>query len=1108
MKKPLIVYKASAGSGKTFTLAVEYISLLVRDPECHRHILAVTFTNKATEEMKMRIISQLYGIAHRDPDSGNYLRAVMSKTGLDEQTIVSRAATALSYLIHHYSDFRIQTIDAFFQSVLRNLARELRLTANLRIDLNDQQVAEQAVDEMIEALDSSHDVLEWINDYIRKNIEDDKGWNVIKDIKSFSMNIFRDFYKRHAAELDTLTKNGRFFTEYIKDLRGRRDRIAQALNGKAGELLATLQRHGFDDKDYYKYGDKGSVWKYIHVQANQKGVEPLEIPTRVADFIDDPSRMVSPKAPGTLVTFATDTLIPLLNDYHETHRRNWCEYQSAVLTLRHLSQLRLLKAIADTVDEIDRETNRFQLSNTQTLLHELIADSDTPFIFEKMGAQLRHIMIDEFQDTSTIQWENFLVLLRNCLSQAGCHSLIVGDVKQSIYRWRSGDWRLLNNIEQQFTDDELETCPMSRNFRSEERIVRFNNTFFTEAVSRTVSELEADHINDSCQMSNAYREIEQEPNKQNGQGRISITLLPSEHYEETIMELLLETLDELAQRGEPLHEIAILARSNRDIQLIAEVISRERPTLRIVSDEAFRLDASLAVNTLIMALRVLENPDERLTQGILAKNYQQQILNSGLATTSLLMSESYEDLLPAGFLDQRAALLQLPMTELADRLYNLFQLEKLSGESAYVCTFMDYLNSFLQDHAASIHDFQTYWDDTLARKTIQSEEEGGIRILSIHKSKGLEFDHVIIPFCDWPLEQGGTIWCEQKTQDPFDKLPIIPIDFNKKKMAGTVYEPDYREEHLQNTVDNMNMLYVAFTRAGKSLTVTGKRMSDKRKKDKLTSSTSNNRSEIIEECLGLVAQKLEGSVLTGTDDKGPIHFEWGDYENGNETFQPEDSVTAASLTQFQEPHDAVRNPFTVTPTPCRVVLQSWPSPVEFRQSNKSRDFISGEDEQPSDRLRYIQLGNVLHELFSHIQTLDDIAPQLLELEHEGIIYNDDVTAEQLRQQLSAAFQDPQVADWFDRRWRVFNECTLLEPVEVVNPKTQAKSVEVVEHRPDRVITDGHQVIVIDFKFGKPRKIYTEQVQRYMEKLREMGYQDVKGYLWYVLRSHVEEVVPR
>ena len=208
MSKPLTVYKASAGSGKTFTLATEYIKLVVEDPQCYRNILAVTFTNKATEEMKMRILSQLYGIWKQLPDSEKYMQVICEKTGLSEAIVSERAGIALSNLLHNYNYFRVETIDTFFQGILRNLARELDLTANLRIGLNDTQVEELAVDQLIEDLSTTDVILQWLLKYIMENISDDKSWNVIGQIKTFGKTIFRDDYKKTGNQYYASPENG------------------------------------------------------------------------------------------------------------------------------------------------------------------------------------------------------------------------------------------------------------------------------------------------------------------------------------------------------------------------------------------------------------------------------------------------------------------------------------------------------------------------------------------------------------------------------------------------------------------------------------------------------------------------------------------------------------------------------------------------------------------------------------------------------------------------------------------------------------------------------------------------------------------------------------
>ena len=1081
---PLTVYKASAGSGKTFTLAIEYISLLVRNPESYKSILAVTFTNKATEEMKMRIISQLYGISRRLEDSKDYLQKVIEKTGLSEEKVIERASIALSLLVHNYNYFRVQTIDAFFQSVMRNLARELDLTPNLRIDLNDQQVEEMAVDELIDNLDRNPKVLNWVREYIANNIQDDRSWNIIGDIKKFGKNIFRDFYKKHADELDELMKNDQFFTEYTKTLRIRRDGVKNTIAEKAKAIIAKLQEHGLYDYDNFPYGKKGSVLQYINKVAGGS-FDGSPSSSRISDCISNPDKWASKKSgcKEQLIQLASDELCGMLQELEDCRMKGWRDYQSAVLTLRHLNQLRLLHAIAAIVDDITKNANRFQLSNTQTLLHQLMKDTDSPFVFEKIGAQLRHMMIDEFQDTSRIQWENFKVLLDNCMAQVQSHNLIVGDVKQSIYRWRAGDWRLLNDIDQEFSAGQMKEEPLKTNFRSYEKIIQFNNAFFQEAVNVTANELKNDGIDDYEDLCKAYKqdELEQRVRQQNGQGYISIKLFPSADYHDTVMNELLQTVDTLHQEGVDWKEMAILMRSNKEIEEVADLFMRERPDINIISDEAFRLDASLAVNILIDAFRLLTDPDDLLVKARLVKAYNQQVLENGKSDTELLVGNSLDSGLPDAFINGES-LRTMPLMDLADYCYELFQLHKLTEQSAYVCAFYDLLNNYLNDNVADISHFLTDWDETFHKNTIQSDEKNGIRIISIHKSKGLEFDHVIIPMCDWTLELGNTIWAEKKEESPYDQLPIIPVDFAKNSMMGTVYEQDYKEEHLQNVVDNMNLLYVAFTRASKSLIVTGRRMSKARLKDKTTSS---NRSEILEEALPALVEKLNGATMTGSkEEKAPIQFEWGDLH----------ATTQLVKTKKEQ---AKKNPFTAPMGMRNIQIRTYPTSVEFRQSNKSQEFVRGEDEAPTRSQSYIQLGNVLHALFSTIRTTADIEPKLKELELEGIIYDEHVTADSLREKLATALSDPRIKDWFSPRWTLYNECTIL--------MRDAESGEVKEHRPDRVMYHDGKTIVVDFKFGVPQREHWKQVGAYMSLLRQMGHEHVEGYLWYVLKNEIKEV---
>ena len=1094
MEKALTVYKASAGSGKTFTLASEYITLVVKNPQDYKKILAVTFTNKATQEMKTRILSQLYGIAHKLPDSQAYYEQVSEKTGFPEQTIRENAAEALSLLTHHYNEFRVQTIDAFFQSVLRNLARELNLTANLRIDLNDEQVEAQAVDELINSLEEGEEVLSWIRDYIDKNIEDDKGWNVIGQIKDFGKNIFKDFYKEHKAELDNRFREESFFDDFITDLRKRHAHTLKNLNDQAKQMLQKIREANVDDPSLFNNKSRG-IYPYI-VKLAKGTPSDNDAPNYVNTCIENatkwPAGSCSADKKATIIELASASLCNDLKLLEKYRIEGWKEYQSCNLVLKHLSQLRLLHAISEAVDEINKDTNRFMLSNTQSLLSTLMKDSDTPFVFEKMGAYLKHIMIDEFQDTSTIQWNNFRKLLDNCMAQIESHNLIVGDVKQSIYRWRQGDWKLLNNIEHNFSKEQIKIEPLDTNYRSEENIIRFNNAFFTQAVVQTVKELESDKIKGASQLIEAYKEIEQKPRKDNGKGCVRIKLFRydkaiSAEYKENILNELIDNVRQLLEHGYKQKDIAILARSKTVIPDIVDKFQSEFGTdVSLVSDEAFQLDASLAVNVIIAALRLLTHPDDKLTESKLVKLYQQQVMQTDKDNNALFVDGGNIELksfLPSGYVDKFESLLRLSLVDLVDEIYSLFNLGSLEGQSAYVCTFYDTLNEYLRDHPADIDDFIEEWEDTLSSNTIQSDEVDGIRLITIHKSKGLEYDNVLIPFCDWELEKtnGNTIWCPGDNKEkPYGDLPLIPIDFSKK-MIGTVFEDDYKEEHLQNTVDNMNLLYVAFTRAGKNLFITGKKASKSTFTKLQNGNTAIDRSQIIQLVIDDLANELDGATLDDAGDKEPISFEFGTLTDCEKRVKQEKST---------------ENPFELTPKTHKLKIETFPHPVSFRQSNKSHDFINGEDIDPSDTNRYIKVGNILHQLFSTILTEADIEPRLKELEQEGVIYNDEVTSRELQNKIANALKNEKVKDWFSSRWKLFNECTILD--------YDKESGDIYEHRPDRVMTDGKEIIVVDFKFGKPREEYHEQVQRYMSLLMRMGYEKVSGYIWYVVRN---EIVP-
>ena len=1073
MQKPLVVYKASAGSGKTFTLATEYIKLLVHNPLNYRSILAVTFTNKATEEMKMRILSQLYGIWKQLPDSDSYAQKVQEETNLPMETIRQRSGEALHLLLHNYTGFRVQTIDAFFQSVLRNLARELELTANLRVGLNGDQIEELAVDQLIDQLKHTDMMLQWLLHYIMDSIQEDKSWSnndekktsFIHEIKHFGKTIFRDYYKEHRNELnEKMTEEG-FLEQYTTTLRQIREDAKERMLTIASSYFDTLEQEGFIVTDI-KNGARGVSSYFQKIKNGQ--FDPSVLNATALKAMEAPENWYKKdhSRAEELHVLADQVLIPMLRYTEEEREKQWNLYQSAQLTLRHLNNLRLLHSIEQKVKDLHEEANIFLLGNTHHLLHALIQDQDSPFIFEKIGAQLRHVMIDEFQDTSTVQWQNFKVLMRECMSHAGSENLIVGDVKQSVYRWRSGDWRLLNNIDQQFSSEMMEIRPLQTNYRSERNIIAFNNAFFTAAARQEQEDLSERDPVGAQQLKDAYTDVcQQIPDHRESYGYVEIRLLPATNYRERTLEQLTETVGTLIEQGISPDKMAILVRTNDNITLIADYFAQQMPEINIVSDEAFRLDASVSVRLLIDALRLLTHPADLLTKAQLVKTYHREVLGEDSSDSFLLLRNiNPDDLLPASYIAHFDELLMLPLYELVERLYAIFELHRLKDQSAYICAFYDCLTEFTMENSTGIDAFIETWELELHQKTIQSDELHGIRILTIHKSKGLEYDHVLLPFCDWQMERGETIWCEP-SEEPFCELPVAPIDYSSK-MLGTIYEKDYLNEHLQLTVDNLNLLYVAFTRACKNLFVIGKRKA------------KAYRSAIIEKVLPEL--ELDGMVLEGVEDEqADIFFSYG-------------TLCVHQEKQQQHTENVFLQPFGQL----SLEIETFDSKIEFRQSNKSQQFVQANEEEEDQQQGYVKMGSILHHVFSTIRTVADIDVALRQLEQEGILYDDEITAAKVSSMLRKRLESPRVKEWFSDKWTLYNECSILY--------TDADG-HVCERRPDRVMSDGQRLVVVDFKFGHPRPEYQEQVREYMTLLQQMGHHQVEGYIWYVYSNQIESV---
>jgi len=1093
------IYKASAGSGKTWRLSVEYIKLLIKNPESYRHILAVTFTNKATTEMKERILHYLQLLS--DPGTGSenpVLKTLEKETGLSRQTIAARAEQALSLLLHDYSRFRVETIDSFFQSILRNLARELGLGSSMNIELEEDEILEEAVDLMIEKAGENDELLKWLQDYIEENLLEGRDRKIAPALKKFGETIFSESFQSREKELYRVLSDKSFLNDYREELFKLKAQANEKLKGMGQRFfeLIAQQGLGIDDLSNKNRGVAGYFLKLLN-EEYKIGI----FNATAQKALTDPEKWATAQHPRRteIIKLAESTLIPFLQECEAERPKLYSVYHSCDLSLKHIYKIGLLTDISLEVRAINREQNRFLLSDTAVLLKTLISDSDTSFVYEKAGTELKHIMIDEFQDTSRVQWSNFKPLIFEGLSK-NYDSLLVGDEKQAIYRWRNSDWRILGNLEKELAGTELQFNTLSSNFRSEQRIVQFNNALFKQASLLSTASLENKLGIDCPDLALAYKEIEQQCSRKDEKGWVKAVFVRDDNnYYRHSLEQVVKQVEYLQEQGITPDQICILIRYKKHIPEIAAYFAQYQTDhpgspfcYTIVSDEAFRLDASPAVQILIAALKMLANPDDKLAREELEQ------CRTRLLKTYGEEPDTFQGDLPAGFESQLNELIHIPLFELADLLIRLFDLGKIPAQESYLFSFMDKLQEFLEKNTSDLSSFLRYWEDHLSSTTLpRASSMSGIRIMSIHKAKGLQFHSLIVAFCDWPTEGNhrNLLWCHTDLQ-PFAALPLIPVNF-QQLMNVTIFKEDYREECVQQFVDNLNLLYVAFTRAEKNLIICSKAPGPN-KKDTEKNQEIKSVAELIYKILSDPAHPLFSphfKVENNEEDESIL--EGGEGRKKEETADTaDDPVGNTQVAGFEYGKictDSGEDENSRTEQDFAIEYRSFPRQTGFRQSNPSRDFVSG-GVRGEFHNNYIDRGKLLHKLFSRIKKQSDAPAAVRSLLNEGLI--DEEEQNKLLQYTQTALEHPRAKEWYSGNYRLYNECVIL--YEDAQHKLREK-------RPDRVIRQEDKMVVIDFKFGKALPKYRRQVARYMELLRRMGHKQVEGYLWYVDEQQVEQV---
>ena len=1089
----IIINKASAGSGKTYTLVKEYLIMLLgkkteggnyildKHPnDNHRYILAITFTNKATEEMKSRIVETLDVLAS-NPDESPYITDLTTMLGASKDDISKSAGIAERQMLEDYTNFNVCTIDTFFQKILRTFAYEVNLSSNYGVELNDEYVVELGVNNLKTRLHDesgkkNKSLSHWLWMFVQDSMKNGSSWDVFYKPKSKKTvdNSLYNFAKVLTNEV--VKKNSKQLFDFLADPKNIQA-FNMALNSGISNLIPKVKECVSNIYELLKGPDiKANNYFTKFLDALNNSANPFlikdldkKVEKKIADqsFVNKNSAKVNESA---------------ICLYLEQIRDYGTVYASYKKILDLTYQLGLLGDINASMQDFTNENNTILLSGTNDIVKRIIDGCETPFIYERIGMYLHNFLLDEFQDTSRMQWENLLPLVRNGLAN-GHDSLIIGDVKQSIYRFRNSDPQLLHSqLKVDFSNDSIKYNEgRSINWRSARNIVHWNNAFFR-------------FLSMALNMDEFYADVEQEVSPKNeklpGHVVVARREIPDKkkdtdgnndsktesndnsndndsNFKEWAIEKMIVDLQSLLARGFKQKDIAVLSNTNREGQLAISRIMKwniENPDkqMKVVSEESLLVISSPAVRIVVNILKMLDrceahNEDGREMPMVLRRFEANR--SEGMDT-----SEAFEDAIVSKDED---------IADYIDRLYETSksacldsvveqiiksQLSKQMTEenTPYLLAFLDSVVDFMSRYGSNIHHFLKWWDKVGPGLSISSPDNiDAIRVITIHKSKGLQFPCVLIPMFDWNFDQSSIEWIEtagfkEKLPKGVAIPPIVPVKRDNKR---TLFDNEFKKIARSNIMDSLNKTYVACTRAQYELIIY----------------TENNKE------LGLqLSQFLE--TCRNNNDIAPTPTENCDpdvvYELGKPMLRSD--IPALNCDDNALPDNLesrIMPPYSVVSDVDRWKLTSPDIIIDVRGTTR-------------------WVGEMLHKVMERVRTPKNLKKAFGRALHRGMITEEE--HDEYLALLSKRLADPRVADWFANDNRL-----MLERSVTIGGNGQK--------RPDRVVMKPNgEIIIVDYKFGDRSDDndtkYKRQVAGYKRAVCDaLGCRPgcVSGYVWYI-----------
>ena len=756
----LTIYRASAGAGKTHKLTGEYLTLLFSAAGAFRRILAVTFTNKATDEMKTRIVDELFILA--SGHTSDYLSALMAHYKLPETVVRRKARQILVEMLHDYSAFNISTIDRFFQQTMRAFTREIGLQGGYGIEMDQDMVLQQTIDDLLNELEKPEhkELLGWLIRFATDQIEQGGQWNLRREIMSLSREVFKESYKAFSNEVAGDIADKQSLEAYKETLYAIIRKVESEAKLLGEQTLNLLDRYQLKCEDF-KGGNRSVMGYFKKLAAGSEFKAPTKtfvamVEEAAACYTKTTSPAIKAAIEAVYFDGLQDNIRQVINLFD-----NLTDYYTAKEVVRFYYTHGIPTDISRQIAVYRSEKNVMLIADTTELLNKVINGSDAPFIYEKTGTHVDHYMIDEFQDTSKMQWDNFRPLIDESLAHDRTN-LIVGDVKQSIYRFRNSDWELLDDqVQQDFPPAVLREETLMDNWRSCKAIVDFNNALFTtmpevlqalynEALQESVlsdTEQEAFFTKIMSAYDKSYQHV---PAKfQQQEGHVQLSFLESteeQSWRDAALEKIPATIEELQRNGYALKDIAVLVRTNQEGAQVADQLltyKADHPDspyrYDIISDDALFIGSSVAIRFLIAMLRYLKQPENK-TNALLC-DYAYQVLMQSFGKSLTLFTDDRQEVLQA--------LSRQSLYEVTEGLYRLFAAYFPKSEQVFIQAFLDMVTEYAQKETPDLDRFLTWWDEAGYRKTIATPDgQDAVRILTVHKSKGLGLTAFIISFDD------------------------------------------------------------------------------------------------------------------------------------------------------------------------------------------------------------------------------------------------------------------------------------------------------------------------------------------------------------------------